>query len=57
MLFSAWIASAYNAHNITYPVKNEDCADGYVPMAVPAEQTIPGENGILSIVKIGLYEG
>ena len=40
MSFSAWIASAYNAYNITYPVTDEECALDYVPMAVPDGQTI-----------------
>lgn len=40
MLFSEWLTSSYNTHNITYPVTDEECAPDYVPMAVPAEQTI-----------------
>ena len=52
MLFSAWISSAYNTQNIVYPVAAEDCPEGYVPIALSPEQTIPGENGTLSLIRM-----
>nr|DAI55031.1 MAG TPA: hypothetical protein [Caudoviricetes sp.] len=56
MLFSEWLTSSYNTHNITYPVTDEECAPGYVPIALPDEQTIPGENGSLSLITMASVE-
>lgn len=51
-LLTDWIASSYNTHNIAYPVANEDCPEGYVPIAFADDETIPSTNGgFLSLIR------
>ena len=54
MLLSDWLNSAYNVHNVPYPLPAEDCPEGYIPVAFDPETKITQGCG-LSLMKVAPY--
>lgn len=54
MLLSDWLNSAYNVHNVQYPLQAEDCPEGYIPVAFDPETKITQGCG-LSLMKVAPY--
>ena len=54
MLLSDWFNSAYNVHNVQYPLQAEDCPEGYIPVAFDPGTKITQGCG-LSLMKVAPY--